>query len=189
MYFKNIVLLFCVTLYFLQCQGDRPTRGEREIISGIVKKYKKRHGTGIEENGNLFINFKGVKDVIIEVSQVLYGYQMPPSLEKLKKTGSKYKFTLLEVQRYVKDYLRLKKLSPALLEIVKLLFSQYEKPQSINFEDLKDLIGKVQAANANAKFVYLKYPKTAIPYKMEKSVYKFTRKEVESIVIHYLYAI
>ncbi|XP_050427199.1 uncharacterized protein LOC126837352 [Adelges cooleyi] len=192
MHLKNILLLFCVALYFLQCQGALPSYEERAIIFDIVKKYEKPDGIDIEGDGVRTINFEGVKDIIKEVLPKLHKHKELTSLSKLEMIGSSYKYTLEQVQTFAKEYLQLKELGPVIENTLKELFYQYKFGHRIKFHDLKHLLGllrsgKVVEEHPDAEFPYLKYPKTAVPYKLENSVYKFTIKEVESIVIQHLY--
>ncbi|XP_050431300.1 uncharacterized protein LOC126839904 [Adelges cooleyi] len=190
MYLKNIILFLSVALYFLQCHGAYPTPEELETIKNIVKEYGEPNGINIEENDDLTINLNGVKDIIKEVAERLNIHKAPPSLVELQTSLSNYKFTLSDVKYYVENYSGLTVLRPEVIAIVELLFFFCEKPNGINFEDLSVLLGEIQEAYANlvAEFRYIDEPKTAIPYKMANLEYKFTRKEVESIVIDYLFS-
>ncbi|XP_050431270.1 uncharacterized protein LOC126839883 [Adelges cooleyi] len=191
MYSKNAILLFCVALYFLQCRGTPPTQEQYETTKNIIEAYENPYGTDVEENGDRTINLKGLKDIFVKVAQRMNIRKEPPSLEQLQTTGLNYKYTLVEVQRYVAKYLGYAELSQGLSAWVRLLYCMYEKPV-INYPELKDLLSQIQVSNPNrtAEFPYLEESKTAIPYKWENSIsehVKFTRNEVEFIVIGYYF--
>ncbi|XP_050430938.1 uncharacterized protein LOC126839590 isoform X2 [Adelges cooleyi] len=197
MYLKNIILLFCVSVYFLQCQGDhRPTRGERRIISDIVDKYANSKGIGNKENGDL--NLIGVKEVIEKVEKQFRKTKDKEeiknkglcSVEELQTTLSSYVFTLLDVITYVDEYAGLDTDTEKHLLELATLFKQYGGPNTqIKFQHLKRLLDQVYWCKKLCYFVfpYRKFPKTSIPYKLEKSENKFTRDEVEFIVTDYFF--
>ncbi|XP_050433606.1 uncharacterized protein LOC126841280 [Adelges cooleyi] len=105
MYLKIVILLFCVALYFLQCQGDDPTQEQLETIKNIVKNYENPDGINVEENRDPTINLNGVKDVIVEVAERFNIQIEHPSLEELQTIGSSYTSTLWEVKRHAAIYL------------------------------------------------------------------------------------
>ncbi|XP_050427135.1 uncharacterized protein LOC126837319 [Adelges cooleyi] len=188
MYLKTVILLFCLTLYFLQCQGGFIPGKDREIISYIVEKYANPNGIDNKENGDL--NLIGVKEVINDVEGKIQTNKALSSVEELQEILSNYVFTLDDVETYVAEYTgRILKPGMFLNELRK-LFNAYRSGSKIQFLDLNDLLGQLLPGTKYVKaggFPYLKFPKIAIPYKIKKSENKFTKEEVEFIVAAYFF--
>ncbi|XP_050439598.1 uncharacterized protein LOC126845079 isoform X2 [Adelges cooleyi] len=175
----NVILFFCVTLYFLQCQGDVATPKQRDRIYEIVRDYLTREST---------IDLEEVRGIIAKAAEKLKINKDIPSVDDLKTSGSNYTYDIKDVSSYIKSYFG-PRLPSGILATAALLFGQRKKTdfnyqEVISFQQLKEVINAIQENNANPeiKFDYNKVPKTAIPYKMENSNFKFIKKEVELIV-------
>ncbi|XP_050427134.1 uncharacterized protein LOC126837318 [Adelges cooleyi] len=188
MYLKNIILLFGVTLYFSQCQGDFIRGKDHRTISYIINEYANPDGIDNEENGDL--NLIGVKEVIDEVAVQFQKTEKLSSVEELQEMLSNYVFTFPDVRTYVAEYIGKYMMdSGNFMKELKKLFDKYGDTRKISFQQLKDLLGKINPTKKYVKvgFPYLQFLKTAIPYKIEKSELKFTRDEVDFIVLRYFF--
>ncbi|XP_050442566.1 uncharacterized protein LOC126846809 [Adelges cooleyi] len=66
MYLSNIVLFFCVTIYFTQCQGFEPTPDQAKVMNDIV-------AANLEEDGTMEAN-----KLITVINEVARALEKPP---------------------------------------------------------------------------------------------------------------
>ncbi|XP_050431255.1 uncharacterized protein LOC126839875 [Adelges cooleyi] len=190
MYSKIVILFFCVTLYFLQCQGVRLTKQRQRTIKNIVNSYAKPEGIVVEANREPTINLNGVKDVIEQVAQRLSIQIEPPRIEELETIGSSYRYTSWEVDRHVCKYLGYDGVVPSHMRMtVSFLYGSFDRPDGICFHQLEDILRRLREGydNTIAEYVFGDEPKTAIPYKTARAEYKFTKKEVIFMVVNFFF--
>ncbi|XP_050429420.1 uncharacterized protein LOC126838773 [Adelges cooleyi] len=187
MYSKHFIPFFCVALYFLQCQGALPNFEQLDAINEIIRDYL--YPEGIVDEENRTTNLIGLRDIIEKVGRRIGGNKEIPTVDELKTIGSRFTYTLWEVKRYVAKFVDCEELTKEMEPKVRSLFESFNRPNGIYFQELDNLLTRLWTAyrNPDGKYPYHKEPKTAIPYKMARSEYKFTRDEVTTIVTDFFF--
>ncbi|XP_050433172.1 uncharacterized protein LOC126841026 [Adelges cooleyi] len=188
MYLKIVILFFCVELYLLQCHCLDPTVERFVTIKNIVDNYANPDGMVVEDGRDLIINLNGVKDVIVTAAQQFGVHIDTPSLEELQQIGTRYRYTLQEVERYAAKYLDVAQLTPTMATWVSRCFRTFDQ-NGIFFDELKDILTlfRTEFPCSTDEYPYASEPKTSIPYKTARSEYEFTKKEATFIAIDYFF--
>ncbi|XP_050424865.1 uncharacterized protein LOC126835986 isoform X2 [Adelges cooleyi] len=188
MYLKIVILFFCVELYFLQCHCDEPTKDQIATISTGVRDYGRSKGYRHEY---WYTGLQGVKEVIELVAGKLNKPYEPFSLDDLKEKLSRYRYTVEECKRNVKEFLNCLFFNQAMERLIDDLYNEYscDQQDGISFDGLKALLGRIPAGyNRNPpKFSYLEDKRTAVPYKLSKDFKYWYRNEIFCIIFEFFF--
>ncbi|XP_050431306.1 uncharacterized protein LOC126839906 [Adelges cooleyi] len=141
-----------------------------EMISNTIKKYKRTTS----------IDFESVKDVIKEVADKTGIFKcISPCLDELQTEAPNRKFTKDEVKRIAHEFVVFQ--DPKLTQIIRKIVNKFEKPDDMNFNDVKGVIKEVAKVTGLPE----EFPSLE-ELRMTGSNRNFTADEVERIAKEFL---
>ncbi|XP_050434009.1 uncharacterized protein LOC126841509 [Adelges cooleyi] len=131
MHLKHFIPFFCVTLYFLQCQGVIDT----VVIDWIREKVLERAG------GQNILNFDGMQTIFNDISEML---NSRVKLEKTEELKIARLYTKEQIEELARSYVRSE--DPAVLERIAYVVNRHDvKGDGIYcLEQLKGVIGDIK---------------------------------------------
>ncbi|XP_050437398.1 uncharacterized protein LOC126843730 [Adelges cooleyi] len=173
MYLKNIILFFCVTFYFFQCQGVPPTPEQINTIKYVVARWYL-----VQED----IDFEDIKTIFCDVAGALNIPYEPSTLDEL----AKIELSRDDVEIFTLAFVASE--HTALLDLInEIIAAHVDQIHDISLLKLRVVLIKIEErADSPTRF-----PRTVLHYilnALEKTAYnrKFTLDDVRNYGLAYV---
>ncbi|XP_050439906.1 uncharacterized protein LOC126845300, partial [Adelges cooleyi] len=177
MFSRNTVLIFCVALYFLRCQGGIPFPRDLETIRNAFVQYQN------QDNSVDVVGLKKIIDDVAEKLGKLIRYPMPgcrgTSLGEMIEVFKDRKFTMDQVEHFLIRYLNFTFQDPQ--TTIREILEKHEKPDGLSYQELARVIDEVKEKTG----VYNEFP-SFHELQREAANYKYPMDVVEKIAQEFI---